>query len=191
MVHVMRYISANDFDTEAPPTYPILKRKPGKFIGGKTYIHRQYTLGYLPETHCWKLRFIFPIAEGDPNYDPHWNILKVGPYSMSFISCPMFDIEPEPVVENSLYVPFASKTKKVGERIFVDDIIINPLDITLHKGGTQVYHHKWMMVGDDYKGFDVEASKARSKWWEARYRGSRAGIGSLKKWKEILDSIKS
>ena len=51
----------------------------------------------------------------------------------------------------------------------------------------QIWHHKWMWVGDDYAGFDVEESKARSKLWEPHVsKEEKSKIG----FKDFWDSIK-
>lgn len=49
-----------------------------------------------------------------------------------------------------------------------------------------VYHHKWMFVLDDYKGFDVQASKTRScRWYPFVFPDERPKIGSKAIWTEI------
>lgn len=49
----------------------------------------------------------------------------------------------------------------VGDRITVT----KDNEIKKSKGRNLIYHHKWMMVKDDYEGFNVEQSKERSEYW--------------------------
>lgn len=57
------------------------------------------------------------------------------------------------------------------------------------KSKGQIYHHKWMFVSDDYKGFDVNAAKAWSETWTSKIPNKRevkCRIGYKKYWDEIL-----
>lgn len=157
-------------------------RKIGKRIGGNIYVHRDYVGEVLFNENYSHYNFIHHQASFNQDYDPDWAVLKVSTNSLSFISCPTFDTEPEPVVGDSLHAPYKEWDLSI---VFVAH------DISLRKGGKYVYHHKWMMVGDDYEGFDVEESKKRSEWWESKYKGPRHGIGLIKNWQWVLEHIKS
>lgn len=51
----------------------------------------------------------------------------------------------------------------------------------------QIYHHKWCFVSDNYKGFNIEESKKRSKEWEKYITKEwSCRIGYRKYWKEFL-----
>jgi hypothetical protein len=47
-----------------------------------------------------------------------------------------------------------------------------------------IYHHKWLFVDDDYRGFDTEQSKARSQQWITLGDVDRARIGRQSYWQE-------
>lgn len=91
--------------------------------------------------------------------------------AVSFISCPTFDTLNEPIIG--------------------DAICINPRKNTTHfiKGGNKVYHHKWMFVNSHYKGFDIKASKERSKVIEAipEIKSLKNKIGGKEFWWELLN----
>ena len=38
---------------------------------------------------------------------------------------------------------------------------------TFRSGGTTVYHSKELFVSNDYKGFDIEKAKERTKLWQS------------------------
>ena len=57
---------------------------------------------------------------------------------------------------------------------------------TLQRRGTSsdppIHHHKWLCVGDDYTGFDVEESKRRSAAWLALPDVDKSRIGRRGYW---------
>ena len=61
--------------------------------------------------------------------------------SVSLIKCFDFDGEDEPIIR----------------MVWTD---LRQINYTFPTG--PIYHHKWMMVGDDYKGFDIDRNKQRS-----------------------------
>lgn len=112
----------------------------GKQIGNAVYVHRKYT-GSIPESERVK-----QACKGNENWD--WDIAKITPEQISLIKSPDFDAAEEPISGDSLVVRQDGSSKLVSQ---LDD--------------PNIYHHKWLMVGDDYGGFDVEQSKNRSKSW--------------------------
>lgn len=57
------------------------------------------------------------------------------------------------------------------------------------KGNNKVYHHKWMFVDEEnYKGFDIEDSKQRSKQYESieEIMNNKSRIGNLDYWASIM-----
>lgn len=112
----------------------------GKEIGGCIYIHRAYE-HLLPED------LLAPANELIPD-DFEYDIIKFCAKSghISFIECSDFDDAPEPTVGSS----WLAKADGTARRR------IQPRD-------PEVYHHKWLLVADDYSGFDVEQSKRRSR----------------------------
>ena len=137
----------------------------GKVIGGYRYIHRDYVLMSLVEAQD----ILYLMHKVTGNFP---TILKVNDKTNkveSLIWSPDFDSANEPIVGASMSV----KTGKVAK----------------YKPPFWIYHHKWKMVGRDYKGFDVEASMARSWHWINECKDhSRIGrqdvwLKLLKKWK--------
>jgi hypothetical protein len=61
--------------------------------------------------------------------------------TVSLIKCFDFDGEDEPIIQ------------MVSTRL---------KEINYTRPTGPIYHHKWMMVGDDYMGFNIDASKQRS-----------------------------
>ena len=52
-----------------------------------------------------------------------------------------------------------------------------------------IYHHKWMMVSDDYHGFNVDEAKKRSEKIEEvikKYSIDKKRIGYKTYWKEVV-----
>lgn len=139
-----------------------MRREVGKSIGGCLYVHRDYAPASLKD---------WPVPE-----DWDWTIVKIdlSGKKCSFIKCDDFDSAHEPTVGDSLIVKADGSIK----------IVRAPKD-------PWIYHHKWLMVGDDYKGFDVEESKARSESWR-HLDVDKARIGKKSYWEEnVLPLLKS
>jgi hypothetical protein len=85
--------------------------------------------------------------------------------SVSFIHSPDFDTAPEPIV-GDLWVVYTNGIAR-QYRQAADPFI---------------YHHKWLFVADDYTGFSVEASRARSLAWIVLPGIDRARIGRRSYW---------
>mgnify|MGYP001457449761 CR=1 FL=1 len=54
------------------------------------------------------------------------------------------------------------------------------------RNSNQIFHHKWMWVGDDYKGFDVGKEYNWSKQWTSKV-DNFSGIGKKENWDRILE----
>lgn len=53
--------------------------------------------------------------------------------------------------------------------------------------GRQIWHHKWMMVSDEYKGFNIDNAKRRSQIWTNTMKDlDYRKIGNPKYWDEKL-----
>jgi hypothetical protein len=120
----------------------------GKEIGGSVYTHIDYATNHprIPKDELEKAQSI--VKEKHP--DHKYNIVRYGytgadKGSFSFIHSPDFDSSSEPISGNAVRVNTDGGTK-----------------FTKQKADPQIYHHKHEWVGPDYKGFDVEKSKARS-----------------------------
>lgn len=113
----------------------------GKEIGGAVYVHRIYE-GLLPEP--------VKIASKHLPTDFDYSVVKFVEKEscVSFILCPEFDSEDEPVV---------------GDIVRID--AMGAMQFFSQQADPFIYHHKWLFVMDDYKGFDVDRSKSRSISW--------------------------
>ena len=103
--------------------------------------------------------------------DVPYHIIKVDTKNqkISVIECFDWDKYEEPTVGNSYCFD------------------CNTMRYSMKKGGTKVYHHKWMFVSDDYNGFDIEESKRWSeKWQSVLPKEVKSRIGYKKYWDEYL-----
>jgi hypothetical protein len=134
------------------------KNKVGKQVGSQVYVHKKYVNDVVP-----KLVFDRAINILDTEYPGFmYNSImydkKKG--SVRFDEAPDFDIAREPIVGN--YVTVNS-------------------DGSLKSGSSSmVWHHKWLWVKDDYRGFDVEVSRQWSIEWLAKVseiaKGNKVGF---------------
>ena len=81
-----------------------------------------------------------------------------------------FDILEEPIVGSSYCYNIDTATWKIIS------------------GGNKVYHHKWQFVSEDYKGFDITASKKRSEILNSiqEFKDNKSRIGNLVYWNDFL-----
>ena len=94
--------------------------------------------------------------------------------AISFITCPGFNREHEPVVGRSVVVRDGHLR------------IVEPPD------DPWVYHHKWMFVHDGHRGFDVGESKVRSLSWMCLEGVDHSRIGKKSYWeREVVPRIKT
>lgn len=80
-----------------------------------------------------------------------------------------------------------SNEPTVGDSYRVDPITNT---VKIIKSKQQIYHHKWMFVDDNYKGFDVEESRKRSAYWGSvipNTKEIKSRIGYKKYWYELLE----
>ena len=143
----------------------------GKRVGNNTYIEISY-LGVLPQDAVDGVNRI------KEEYDEDFKVVKYNTKTgdVSLIVSPEFDTVQEPKIEAS--VKYTKSTDTVGDR----------------RAGSTVYHHKWLMVEDDYTGFDVEDSMVRTEVINKeidRLSLSRNQIGSSKVWSTVLESLGS
>lgn len=134
----------------------------GKEIGYAVYVHRDYeaVLGASVE---WAKRHL-------PNHY-EYTVVKLNQRndSVSFIYCPDFDTAQEPSITAIVIVNADGLARR---RLTLEDPFI--------------YHHKWLFVADDYPGFDVAESKARSRLWIALGDVDRSRIGRKSYWDQFV-----
>jgi hypothetical protein len=126
-----------------------------KKIGGRIYAHKDYikslSIIYIPEVIA-ALQVVKETLD-----DFTWNTVRIKPDAVggldevSFQYSPDFDTADEPeVVQTITCVPMDNTWEVIRIKRHTDTI----------------WHHKWMWVEPNYKGFDYEASKARSVLWK-------------------------
>lgn len=112
----------------------------GKFIGEDLYLHRNYVED-LPNDIKNK------VAQAEQHLSGFkYNTLKIelNGGQVTFINSEDFDTAPEPTVGEYTLVDLDKNTSRTGK-------------------SNSIWHHKWLWVKDDYRGFDVDDSFERSK----------------------------
>jgi len=138
-------------------------RNPGKKVGSCVYVHFLYASTIIPLAILSKAkRFLKGFDYNCIKWDKKTN-------NLTFQYSPDFDVADEPIVGDCFLVRPDGTTKFMKQ-----------------KKDPQIWHHKWMWVADDYKWFDIEESKARSKQWEPHVtKEEKRKIGTLSFWKKI------
>jgi len=133
----------------------------GKRMGDCLYVHKNYT--HLLDQDLYQAAKAYASQPFD--------IVKIntGQRRVSFIASPNWDSAPEPTVGASeLVYPHSGSVLEYAER-------------------GMIYHHKWLFVGDDYSGFDVEESYERSRKWLSLPDVDMNRIGQKTYWeKEVI-----
>ena len=141
--------------------------KVGKEIGGAVYVHKQYE-SLLPEA-IQKAKSFVP-----PEFSYTVVKFQMTDETVSFIQSTDFDSADEPNV-GDLYTVKANGSATFRRKL------TDPW----------IYHHKWLFVADDYNGFNVEASKTRSRQWLALDDIDSHRIGKQSYWEEhVVPRIK-
>lgn len=142
----------------------------GKEIGGAVYIHRSYA-NVLPQGIYQKALALIP-----KNFD--FVVIKytIKTNAFTFIQSPNFDTEDEPTI-GDMILCIPDKKSIVGFKTRV---------IWQNKYNPLIYHHKWLFVRDDYKGFDVKQSKNRSLSWISLQDVNRSLIGRKLYWETYV-----
>jgi len=144
--------------------------KIGKHIHGQVYIHMSY-IQTLPSEGLERILEAKAIATNAGHDLSQANLVRYNTKTgnVAFIECPDFDISQEPLPTRYINVRQDGSIKIVK--------------------GTQILHHKWMMVGADYMGFDISDSQWRSESWTAALcHIDRKRIGNPKYWDSLLKS---
>jgi hypothetical protein len=147
---------------DSPQNSPLPKRSKrygvGKEIGGAVYVHRRY-----------ERVFGLPLEEARRCLPPDFQYtvvkLNLANKSFSFVEVVDFDAAPEPTIGTVIAVGADGSCQRMQP----------PSD-------PFIYHHKWLFVADDYDGFDVAESKARSRAWMALTDIDRTRIGKKSYW---------
>ena len=148
-----------------------------KRVGYNLYAHKSNIaelMSKLSKEMCIMLGSVIACMETE--IDAPYHIIKVDTKNekISLIECSDWDKHYEPIVGNSYC--FDCKT----------------MAYSMRKGGTKVYHHRWMFVSETYDGFDLEKSKQRTwlLWDIPEFQECKNNVGSLKYWEEFLKKYK-
>jgi len=134
----------------------------GKHIGGSVYAHKNYEKQFpQEELKGAKSKLPSGFKYDVVKYTPKTNVF-------SFIISNDFNTKDEPSVNGGINVK-DDIAKKFGDNGWI-------------------YHHKWQFVGQDYKGFDINKSKERSKQWQALDGVDKKRIGQRKYWEKEVES---
>lgn len=141
----------------------------GKFIGGNIYVHKSYSNIFPQDDYKNALKVL-----GENVKDFDYTMIKYNKEknSFSFIKSPDFDTSHEPIA---------------GDAVLVNSD--GSLKFTAQKKDPQIYHHKWLFVKDDYKGFDVEDSLKRTILWKEKMginKDLSSRIGTQSIWNDWL-----
>lgn len=118
----------------------------GKQVGSKIYVVNGAQKGIIPDDVWGKAKDILNKKWLSLNW---FNTLCYDfkkPHIVRFDFCEGFCTEREPVV---------------GQMVFVD----TETGEVWNKYNSQIYHHKWLWVPEDYEDFDVQESYEWSKHW--------------------------
>jgi len=139
-----------------------MTRALGKSIGGSVYLHRSAAGASEHAEAIARAGSLLPDGFA-------WHVAKVNTKTgaVTFTSSPDFDTADEPAVGDAIRVTAAGELEE-------QPAAADPW----------IYHHKWMMVAEDYAGFDVAESRARSEKWEALPDVDRSRIGKRSWWDE-------
>lgn len=139
----------------------------GKAIGGAVYVHRSYEHLLGPPVEAAKLHLPENATYAVVKY-------REATGTVSFIASPDFDTATEPTVGDVWVVSAEGRVKHFPP----------PVD-------PFIYHHKWLFVADDYSGFNVEESKARSRAWMTLPGVDYSRIGKRSFWKNVISECVS
>lgn len=133
----------------------------GKLVARDIFFHKDYAHIVLKD---------YPeLLEVIKDAPIEYNVLKFNriTHNLSFVECKCFDTEREPML--GWVVTYNPVTKKCTKPRFYHHI----------------YHHKWMMVTNDYKRFDVAESWRWSRTWLSVMAEKADGV-DIGKWKRQL-----
>lgn len=133
--------------------------KAGKRVINKIYMHRNYADGHP----------FFKSLQFRPPEDFDYTVIRVDESngSVAFIQCEDFDTAHEPTV-GDMHIIYPDGQTRFYKK----------------QNDPWIYHKKWLMVDDDYEGFDIEESKLRSKEWESIRGIDKKKIGRKSYWEQ-------
>lgn len=138
----------------------------GKQVGSKIYFHKSVWDKIIPKD-VWNkaTRILIDEYYFSPSIFSTLCYDLKKPYIVRFDICDGFLTEREPVI---------------GRMVFVD----TESGKVWNKYSTQIYHHKWLWVPEEFDGFDVQESYEWSKYWLSKL--PEVASGYPHKWEKQL-----
>lgn len=144
-----------------------MHEKTRKKVGSCIYVHRQYEDEVIPAKVLRKAKKLLKTIYCGDSYTCVKYDKKTGNITFQWSST--FDSWDEPKIDKCFLVK-ADGTSQILPK----------------KNNPQIWHRKYLWVKNDYKGFDVEKSKERSKQWEPYVtKEEKRKIGTLSFWNSI------
>lgn len=137
----------------------------GKQVSSKIYFHKSVWDKILPEDIWTKALEVLEINKWDIKCFQTVCYDFKQPHLVRFDTCPGFNFQREPMVGTMVFANIKS-------------------GFTTDKYNTQIYHHKWLWVTEDYDGFDVQESYEWSKLWLSKL--PEVASGRVYLWEEQL-----
>jgi hypothetical protein len=148
-----------------------------KRIGGRFYLHASCQAQLSGDLYAETARALKVAQQilGDFN----WNCIRIKPDGLGLADEVAFQYSPD---FNTADEPEVTQTVVCVWNKELDMWTVK--DQRVHKN--TIWHHKWMWVHKDYKGFNYEASKKRSATWKPHVSKSELPkIGNKKFWESI------
>lgn len=139
----------------------------GKQVGSQIYVHRDYVTDVIPH-NLWN-RALDILDHSNPGFKFATIVFDAKAGTVRFDEAPDFDTAREPHVGNYI-------------KVYLDGTLP-----PVQGHSDSIWHHKWMWVKDDYKGFDVDKAKEWSKLWLSKLEGPAKGTDAT--WQMQLRNI--
>ncbi|AJT61117.1 hypothetical protein [Vibrio phage XZ1] len=138
----------------------------GKDIGGSLYVH----IDYIPDEFKQMVADArTQVSIANSQFTPNVVRIDYKKGGVAFYDSVEFDTVQEPAAGMMI--------------TYRDGVVSKPRQVN------QIWHHKWLWVGDDYRGFDTSQSYDRSAQWLDHDDIPFAKIGNKKTWREWLSSV--
>lgn len=148
------------------------KNNVGKRIGSQIYVHKDYADEIIPKKVLENAKKY--LKNYDDTFEYNSIMFDVYTHVIRFDESPDFDKAREPHVGKYITIHPDGKIGRVGK-------------------SSSIWHHKWLWVKDDYKGFDIQKSKEWSKAWTSKLpqiaKGTDSSWNSQLKKFHILESL--
>lgn len=148
-----------------------------KIVGSCIYVHKSNVVDLLRRidnsdyVECYLDWFMNELNNMEVNYE----VIKYDKTNnkLSLIDSPDWIVSYEP---------------KVGDSWVLNLNTLKWKHIPKRRKNPQIYHSKELFVSDDYKGFDIEKAKERTKLWKSLPNLDTKRIGNYDFWVEFLNA---